>query len=400
MSKAKIHPDHLRKSGGTLKKFGGTVQEAGQKLEQTGQNLVSHASGDRSGVGAVVAKFTGRATEIAGKTFKEGGRVAGSAGERLDKTADLYEEADTSAAKNLLKHHPDAKGKVDPHGGGKRKGSPVGAGGGGSDKKPKRVAGGDTRDAEKVGSRSGGKDHKAPAIPGGGGERARLKGDLPVSASDQLPGLLREHHMTQEEFDSMRHRMNQPGGTANVTHEEAMKWRAIREGIPLNDGMPLQKVLSPDAAEHYMGTKKDEWFHTDVIRGCFARTVDVKEMRSPDDFREGLRLDYPNTPFTKGADSVYVFRTTAADLEQYHVPFGGPTAEGRTNIEGGANMADPFTGNGFTGSNEHLVPEWERQESSVKAGDTIYKIGRDGSEEPVVRYHSGVGWLPVEKKDA
>ena len=34
-------------------------------------------------------------------------------------------------------------------------------------------------------------------------------------------------------------------------------------------------------------------------------------------------------------------------------------------------MADPFTGNGFTGSNRHLMPEWERQEDNVKAGDTI-----------------------------
>jgi hypothetical protein len=37
--------------------------------------------------------------------------------------------------------------------------------------------------------------------------------------------------MTQDEFDSMRHRMNQAGGAANVTREELMKWRAIREEI-------------------------------------------------------------------------------------------------------------------------------------------------------------------------
>ena len=155
MSKAKIHPDHLRKSGGNLKKFGDTVQHAGQKLEQTGQDLVSHASGDRSGIGAVVAKATGRATEITGKVFDEGGRVADSAGDRLGKTADFYEEADTTAAKNLRKVHPGVKGKVDPPGGGKRQGSPVGTGGGGSGKKPQRVPGGGTHPADKVGSGGG-----------------------------------------------------------------------------------------------------------------------------------------------------------------------------------------------------------------------------------------------------
>ncbi|GAA3439685.1 hypothetical protein [Kutzneria kofuensis] len=268
MSKAKIHPAHLRKSGGKLKNFGDTIQQAGQKLEQTGQNLVSHASGDRSGVGSVVAKFTGRATELAGKVFDQGGRVAGSAGHRLGKTADLYEEADTTAAKNLRKHHPDAKRKVDPPGGSKRSGSPVGKGVADSGKKPKRAPGGGTHPAEKVGSRHGGKDRTAPTIPGGGGEPARLKGRLPGphSAEVQLPELLERHGVTKAEFDSMRHRMNQPGGTANVTHDEAMKWRAIREEIPLEAGMPVQKVLSPKAVENYLGNVESDDFSYKRVR--------------------------------------------------------------------------------------------------------------------------------------
>jgi hypothetical protein len=400
--KAKIHPEHLRKSKTKLKDFGGHVHQAGQKLDETGQNLVSHASGDRSGIGGVVANATGRASEILGKVLKEGGRVAGSAGDRLGKTADLYEEADTAAATNLRKAHPGVKRKVDPKGGGTRPGSSVGKGGADSTKKPKRVPGGSAQPAEKVGTGSSRKDRGAPSIPGGDGDSNLVKGDLrdPVSAAKQLPQLLKGHGVTQEEFDSMRHRMNQPGGTANVTHDEAMKWREIREAIPIGKNMPMQKVLSPDAAAHYMGAKKDDWFNPDKIRGCFARAVDVGGMKSPDDFREGLRLDYPGTPFVKGADSVYVFRTTATDLGQYHIPFGGPTEQGRVNIGGAVDMADPFTGNGFTGSDSHLVPEWERRESDVKAGDMIYKIGRDGSEEPVVRYHAGAGWLPVRKNDA
>lgn len=395
MSKAKIHPDHLRKSGSKLEKFGGTVQQAGQKLEETGQNLVSHASGDRSGVGSVVAKFTGRATEIAGKTFKEGGRVAGSAGKRLGTTADLYEEADTTAAKNLRRHHPDVKGKVDPHGGSRRKGATVGTSGGGSGKKkPKRVPGGTGR-TEKVGARSAGPDHKAPAIPGGGGDPARLKGRLPHpdSAEAHLPELLERHGVTQQEFDSMRHRMNQPGGTANVTHEEAMKWRAIREDIPLDRGTPVQKVLSPYAAEKYINDDKSDGFKTDMIRGCFARTVDVKTMPAPSDLREGLRLDYPGTPFEEGVKSVYVFRTNVSDGGEYAIPFGGPNKEGARNIGGTTRMDDPFTGNGFTGSNHHLVPEWDRKPTSVQTGDAIYLMREGVPDQRVAHYVKNVGWI-------
>lgn len=109
MSKINAHPDHLRRSGGKLSSFGGRLAEGGQKLETTGQNLVSHASNDKSGVGAVVAKAMGRGVQVTGKVFSEGGRVAEGAGKRLGTTADLYEEADSKGAGLFKGLHPDDK---------------------------------------------------------------------------------------------------------------------------------------------------------------------------------------------------------------------------------------------------------------------------------------------------
>ena len=397
MSKANIHPQHLRKSGGKVKKFGGTVKQTGQKLEQTGQNLVEHAAGDRSGVGSVVAKFTGKATEIAGKVLNQSGRVAEEAGTRLGKTADLYEEADTTAARNLRKHHPDSKRKVEPPGGTRRSGSPVGKGGG-STKKPKRVPGGGTHPAEKVGSGHGGKDANAPSILGGGSETP-FKGRFPDphSAEGELPELLRRHKVSQQEFDSMRHRMNQPGGTSNVTHEEAMKWREIREDVPLKQGTPVQKVLSPWVVDKYINNDDSGGFKPDIIKGCFARTVDAKSMATPADAREGLRLDYPGTPFDEGMKSVHVLRTTASDPTQYNIPFGGPNEEGARNIGGTARMDDPFTGNGFTGSNRHLIPEWDRKPTNLNNGDEIYLIREGMPDLRVAHYVTNVGWIKDER---
>ncbi|MEV6611858.1 TNT domain-containing protein [Kutzneria sp. NPDC051319] len=164
MTKANIHPEHLRKSGGKLKDFGGKIEQAGSKLEEAGQNLQAHASGDRSGVGSVVAKFTGKATEITGVVFKEGGRVAGSAGGRLGNTADLYEEADDLGAKGLKKVHKSRDAKP-VAGGGARSGSSVGSGGGRT-KKAEPVAGGGTRSGSRVGSGGGKKDHEVPSLSG------------------------------------------------------------------------------------------------------------------------------------------------------------------------------------------------------------------------------------------
>jgi YD repeat-containing protein len=126
LSKINAHPEHLRRSGGKLGDFGGKLADGGDKLQTAGQNLVSHASGDRSGIGAVVAKAMGKGIQITGKVFSESGRVVQGAGKRLGTTADLYEEADERGASLLKRHHPDPKGNIDPKGGGGRRPGRVG----------------------------------------------------------------------------------------------------------------------------------------------------------------------------------------------------------------------------------------------------------------------------------
>ncbi|MFC0548286.1 DUF6531 domain-containing protein [Kutzneria chonburiensis] len=145
MSKINIHPDHLRSSGGKLSAFGGKLAEGGQKLESAGQSLVSHAGGDRSGIGAVVAKAFGKGVQITGKVFSEGGRVVEGAGKRLHTTANLHEDADNHAAGLLKRHHSGGKGDIDPKGGGRRSATRVGSGGSGKPSRARRLLGGNAR---------------------------------------------------------------------------------------------------------------------------------------------------------------------------------------------------------------------------------------------------------------
>ncbi|GAA3435931.1 hypothetical protein BJ998_005013 [Kutzneria kofuensis] len=150
MSKINVHPEHMRRSGGKLSEFGGKLAEGGQKLETAGQNLVSHASSDRSGIGAVVAKAMGKGVQITGKVFSEGGRVVEGAGKRLHTSADLYDEADSSGAGLLKKLHPDTKGNTEPHGGGSRRSTRVGSGRGGRGGRTARTHVGDNPRAHAV----------------------------------------------------------------------------------------------------------------------------------------------------------------------------------------------------------------------------------------------------------
>ena len=172
MSGFNTNPDHLRRSGSMLSRFGQTVANAGEKLDDTGQNLVEHANGDRSGIGAVVAKGMGRGVSVLGKVFKQGGRVADKAGQNLGKTGDLHEEADNHARDGLLKVHPDDKTKHLP-GGSTRTASAVSAGGKESD--PKKLPGGGERSGSEVGEGGSGRTDKAPPKVDGEDHRS---GDL------------------------------------------------------------------------------------------------------------------------------------------------------------------------------------------------------------------------------
>ncbi|HEX4703789.1 MAG TPA: DUF6531 domain-containing protein, partial [Pseudonocardiaceae bacterium] len=86
----RIRPGDLHGSGSKLSTFGDQLTQGGQKLQSTGERLTSHASGDRSGFGAAIAKAFGRGMDVTGKVFGEGGRVIGGAGKRLHANADSH----------------------------------------------------------------------------------------------------------------------------------------------------------------------------------------------------------------------------------------------------------------------------------------------------------------------
>lgn len=127
-----VHPDHLKRSGGKLGGFGGKLADGGKKLDEAGQRLVSHAGGDRSGIGSVIAKVFGKGLGITGKVFGEGGRVAKGAGDRLHGAGRAYEELDGHGGGLLKKLHPDAKNAapMPPAAGGSRSGGGAGSSGG------------------------------------------------------------------------------------------------------------------------------------------------------------------------------------------------------------------------------------------------------------------------------
>jgi hypothetical protein len=104
-----IRPDELQQSGSHLQNFGDQVAASGDKLQSVGQKLVAHAGTDKSGVGKIISEVMGRGTEVAGKVFSEGGRVAGAAGQRLHATAATHTENEAQIAKSFKEMKNPAK---------------------------------------------------------------------------------------------------------------------------------------------------------------------------------------------------------------------------------------------------------------------------------------------------
>src|SRR5437588_8604999 len=136
-----IEPAHLQSTGQKLGGFGDKVSTQGGKLHTTGDKLSSHASRDKSGVGAVIVKAMGKAVGVTGKMFDEGGKYIGRMGKTLHESGTAHEHNEQRVKGEFEKIHgrPPAKG---PHGGGGAHDEKTNGGGVKKPAKPRPVAGG------------------------------------------------------------------------------------------------------------------------------------------------------------------------------------------------------------------------------------------------------------------
>lgn len=179
------------------------------------------------------------------------------------------------------------------------------------------------------------------------------------------------------------------------TPEEISKLKEAREKIenPKSDTI-MQKVAAVDTGEiekdlkaYLNPTVWDSDLKVDTgvpcdckIYGFVSKAEDTAPYTTtPEQCYETLRLDYEGTQYTNPNQSVYVVRYIG-DTGQYEIPyskeFGGHRSDGQ-----------PFTGNGYTGSPEYVVPEYVSSGTTPTAGE-IYRVNPDGTEEAVAYYAS------------
>ena len=147
---------------------------------------------------------------------------------------------------------------------------------------------------------------------------------------------------------------------ANIDKSSLIEMRKSVEEITPDTVM--QKVISYDQSENYLKGKFVD------VRHCCSKASDTAPYVScgSDAYKE-LRLDYKNND---------ALRKLENNSEMYVIRFTSDTPSSEIGIP---NSSLPCTGTGFTGSNEHLIAEYEYPKTKPTDG-AIYKIDAEGNE--------------------
>ena len=159
--------------------------------------------------------------------------------------------------------------------------------------------------------------------------------------------------------------------------------KAVRKeiGIPAPK-TKMNKTIPTEFVESYLSGE----------RNSFAGFVSVdehsKSLTTLPEIFEGNRLDYPNTPFDLEKTKTYSKISFLLDkADKLDIPFGELD-----------NASYPFTGRGFTGSKNIILPEYKLMEERIfQTGDliTIFE-SKTGKVMKQYEFIKDKGWLQVK----
>lgn len=167
-----------------------------------------------------------------------------------------------------------------------------------------------------------------------------------------------------------------------LTSEEEAVVRKVREtiGIP-KAGTWMTKVIPIEDLDSIIKGIQTE------IYGFISAKEHSDALGTLNEVYKGNRLDYPGTPFTRNGSKYYVkIIFSLDDPENLIIPY-------KENYQG----VDPFTGRGFTGAKEIILPEYRFIEGqSFRNGDMINVYNRSGEIIKQYGFTKENGWMIVK----
>ncbi len=156
----------------------------------------------------------------------------------------------------------------------------------------------------------------------------------------------------------------------------------MRETVPtISEDTVMQKVISEEQVKEYIRPKDPKI----QVSGCASKAADVAPYTNNSrQAYETLRLDYIGSPYKEIADNkgdIFIMRFTSdycPDNSAY------PKMDGTEPWN-----KPPCTGTGYTGSKEHLVPEYTYGRGQEISDGAIYKVDYEGNETIVAIWAHG-----------
>ncbi|MEH6946107.1 T7SS effector LXG polymorphic toxin [Bacillus sp. JJ634] len=192
-----------------------------------------------------------------------------------------------------------------------------------------------------------------------------------IKTSEGIQKIIHENGYQVDEFKELLH----PDRVLTIA--EKNKVSAIRSqiGIPSDDTM-MAKVIPQSDIYKYLYNEYNS------VRGFSAVKEHSKKLETLYDNFEGARLDYNNTAFkvTNGVDGI---SQSVGEPDKFY-----GVIEYRLNDSSKISIPDweakpdsyPYTGRGFTGSKEVVLPEYYQSERSFVKGDILKIVDAKNGE--------------------
>ncbi|WP_346537063.1 SseB family protein [Micromonospora sp. DPT] len=140
----------------------------------------------------------------------------------------------------------------------------------------------------------------------------------------------------------------------------------------------MQKAVAPSQLAYYLERGYDR------VSGFVHRANELAHLNTPAQLHDALGLGYPDSPFARDADRIYVLRWPAYRPSLYRIPYGGQNEAAMRAMEGWVIERPPFRGNGFApGDSTEVVAEFKVDSARLPHGAQLWRIGADGTERVV-----------------
>ncbi|SCE66389.1 SseB protein N-terminal domain-containing protein [Micromonospora purpureochromogenes] len=140
----------------------------------------------------------------------------------------------------------------------------------------------------------------------------------------------------------------------------------------------MQKAVAPSQLAYYLERGYDR------VSGFVHRANELAHLNTPAQLHDALGLGYPDSPFARDADRIYVLRWPAYRPSLYRIPYGGQSEAAMRAMEGWVIERPPFRGNGFApGDSTEVVAEFKVDSARLPHGAQLWRIGADGTERVI-----------------